>query len=334
MNGIEKMKNEAKNKIQLLMRILVLCVFIFMTFNIRAQETLLIIRPEGNAFQEVVKGITDELEGELIVRQLTIDNTITNNSISAHIDSVSPKIVVLMDNRAINAYRKWQENLPDSAVIPSVACMASFLDKAAEGLKNSTGISYEVPIITSTINLRSIIPKQMTKVGVIHRAFLNDFVQENKKYCSREKIELVTWELPDKAKSYNLKLTKGLRALLKKKRVDALLVLNDNVLLKPELLREVWIPLSNKYRKPVIVGVEVLVQPLLDFGTFAVLPDHANLAIQVAEKVLDIMDNDWNIDRKVIEPPLSVIKVVNLKRAKKYFGVEEKDLENIDKVLK
>jgi len=30
----------------------------------------------------------------------------------------------------------------------------------------------------------------------------------------------------------------------------------------------------------------------------------------------------------------SLIKVINLKKAKKYFAIEEKKLENVDKILK
>jgi hypothetical protein len=39
----------------------------------------------------------------------------------------------------------------------------------------------------------------------------------------------------------------------------------------------------NKHKKPVIVGVETLVNPGLGFGTFAILPDHTELGKQLAE---------------------------------------------------
>jgi putative ABC transport system substrate-binding protein len=95
-----------------------------------------------------------------------------------------------------------------------------------------------------------------------------------------------------------------------------------------------WIPCVRKYKIPIVVGVEVLVRPKLNFGTFAVLPDHVSLGIQAAEMVFDLMDNNWEINKSRVDPPLAVYKIINLQQAEKYFTVTEENLKSVDKILK
>lgn len=299
-----------------------------------AKDNLLILRPEGNAFQDVIKGLSDELDEEFIIHQVTISDKTTKNVLTERISTTSFRLVVLMDNRSINLYKQWQKSKPDSMVIvPSISCMAVYLDETIEGIKEATGIYYEVPFVTSIINLREIFPVNIKKYGVVHRKFMREHIEKSKELCKREEIDLITFELPNKGFEYKYSLRKALKNLIKKENVNALIVPNDNALLKPELIRDVWIPLVNWYKKPVIVGVEVLVNPKIDFGVFAVLPDHINLGNQVAGRILEIKDNNWIMDNTNIDPPLSVIKVINLKKAKKIFGIDEKKCENIDKIL-
>jgi len=124
-----------------------------------------------------------------------------------------------------------------------------FVDIAIEGMKNTAGIFYEVPIVTSIVNLRNIMPRvRLEKIGVIHRSFSEQLVRINQDYCRKEHTELVPYLISDKG-DIESELKKGLDILEKKENIDALWVLNDSILVNAQLLRSAWIPFARKFKK-------------------------------------------------------------------------------------
>ena len=300
-----------------------------------AQEPLLVIRTQGKDFEQALKGLNQELEEEFYINEMIITRNTTINEIAEKMKQISPKIVVLMDNISISLYKKYQAGLPASApMVPSVCLMASFMDIAVQGIKNTAGIFYEVPLVTSVVNLRNILSRvKFRRVGVIFRSFMKPFIKLNQKYCKKEQIELVPYSIPARG---NMKsaLKKGLKILELRKNIDALWVLNDNMLVNADLLRNVWFPFAGKFKKPVIVGAEILVRPRFKFGTFGVIPDHVELGVQAAEMIYDIMENNWQTENKGIEQPRSVYKIINSDQAQRLFQVKKEKLGLADKVLR
>jgi hypothetical protein len=300
----------------------------------RAKEPILVLHPEGRDFDEVIRGMAREIGEDFTIEQRTIAPGAGIRAIAEPLRQTAPRLVILMDNRIISLYKSYQSSLPDSiAPAPSVSLMAASLDHEIVGLKSATGIAYEIPILTSALNLRDILKRPLPKIGIIHRDFLKDFVAGNREYCRREGIALTTVVLKDKEEDFGKAIRKGLRTLFEDENVDALWVPNDNALLTPALLREVWIPMLNRFRKPVIVGVEALAQPGLGFGTFAVLPDHTELGRQLAETVLELSASGFSIPGGKVRQPLSIIKVVNLPQARKIAGVGRENLGSVDRIL-
>lgn len=298
------------------------------------KKPLLVLRPEGKAFNEVVTGLEKEIGDEYIIQVHLVPEGSGPGDMDSRIRQVKPKLIVLMDNRIIKLYRKYQGSLPDSAAVtPSISLMAAFLEKEVNGLKAATGISYEIPIVTSALNLRAIIKRPIPKVGVVHREFLRNFISENTGYCRREGIRLAAVSLGNREENFKKSVKKSLDSLFEAEKIDVLWVPNDNILLSPEIIKDVWIPMINKHRKPVIVGVETLVNPNLGFGTFAVLPDHAEMGRQLAEKILEISDSDFNVDNGTVNQPLSVIKTINMRQARKFLGLGTEGLGSVDMVL-
>ena len=109
---------------------------------------------------------------------------------------------------------------------------------------------------------------------------MEEAFKENYKFCAREGIELVGVLLPNQRKNKVKEISQALKKLLKKDKVDAMWVLNDNILLDAKLMKNAWIPATQKYKIPMMVGVEVLVNPRLNFGTIAILPDHYAFGVQ------------------------------------------------------
>ncbi len=297
------------------------------------KEPLLIIRVAGKNFEQVVLGLSEELTEEFFLHELIVNKSTQKAQIAPKIKEISPKIVVLMDNISINLYKGYQKGLPQSvSIIPSVSVMASFMDMAIKDMENATGIFYEVPLVTSVVNLRAILSSHsFDKVGVVHREFMNHAISLNQKYSAREHVELITYPIPNKG-NIKSELKTALNQLGKK--VDAFWIPNDNKLINAALLKSVWTDFAKEFRKPIITGVESLVKPKFEFGTFAVIPDSIQLGTQAAEMVFDAMENNWEVETGSVTPPRSVYKIINLEQAERLFQVDKEKLQNmVDKVL-
>jgi hypothetical protein len=303
-------------------------------FFAHAQEPLLVIRPEGNDFRTVVKGMAVDIGNDAVIMEKIIDDDSKAADIDSTIRQCTPAAVVLMDNSAIRLFKKYQRGLADSTPkIPSIALMGILVGNAIQDIDNAMAISYEVPIVTSAIILRSLTGVPLGRIGVVHREVMRNLIEENRETCLREKVVIVSRCIRDKDPDLASSLKEALTDLLKKERVDALWIPNDNVLLSIALLREVWMPLVNKYKKPVVVGVETLANPELDFGTIAVVPDQMALGVQAAGMITSARENGWKTSAGNVDPALSVYKVLNLKQARKFFDVKKENISGIDKVL-
>jgi len=294
---------------------------------------LLVLRVQGKDFDLAMQGMKDELEEEFAINEMVIDKGTESDEIEKKISAVNPKIVVLIDNIAISKYKKFQAEFGNTGV-PVVCLMASFMNLAIKDMQNATGIFYEVPVVTSAVHLRSVLKNTpLGKIGVIHREFMGPLIEMNRIYCEKEKIDLVSYSIPNK-RNFKSIIKKGLEKLYKDHDIDALWVTNDSSLINRKLMKSVWLPFAKRFEKPIIVGVEVLVNPKLDFGTFAVIPDPKESGAQAAEMVFDIMENDWKVVENIVAPPQSVFKILNLKRAVELSDVDEEKLETINKILK
>ena len=127
----------------------------------------------------------------------------------------------------------------------------------------------------------------------------------------------------------------GLRQLIRDEDVDALWVLNDNVLLTERTLVKGWLPETGRYLSelPVIVGVELLASAKLRFGSFAVLPDLEALGVQTANLIFELEENDWQATEWEPEMPLAIQQLLNLRTLSPDMVVGPDELEHINRVI-
>ena len=167
----------------------------------------------------------------------------------------------MLGNDAIKLYAAVQKQWADSAAFPpSISLMAIRVDKAIEDLKRATGIFHEVPGVTIMVNLRSLVAQPVRKVGVIVRPYQADFVRENAKWCKLGNIELVPYMVEEDRKDMARAVRAGVRRLRDRDRVDALWIPNDNFFLTPEIIGGGWLPALERFRKPVLVGVDKVIK--------------------------------------------------------------------------
>jgi len=296
-------------------------------------DIALVLRSESKAFEQVVNGLTDDLKGDLQFSEHVVDRGTDASDIQSLVDEVSPNVVVLVGNRSINAYIQYQQVNKGEDFPPAIVLAALYVDQLAVKIDNVTGIRYEIPAVTSAIHLRSLLKHDVKKIGVVYRAWMKDFIEENVQYCKREGFDLIGYEIGGKSKRYSSKIKKGIAHLIDEG-VDALWVINDNALLNSESLVKGWIPGLKNINKPVIVSVKSIILSKFKFGSFAVVLDHYDLGVQGASIIAEIMDNNWSVEGREIEQPLSVRKMVNLAIFKKK-GIEfnVKKLSEMDEVI-
>ena len=291
---------------------------------------VLVCMPETRQTQEVWRGLSDELGRDLDLVAMRTEGDRAGRIIAGGIERYRPSALVLMNNPTVEGYRRVQEASPRRAFPPAVIVMSSFLEGVPR-LRQTTGISYEVPLITVVTNLRKLVATPIERIGVIHRPGLHGFVTRQAALAQREQTIVVREQVSHRSNSSEIK--RALRRL--KQRCDAIWVLNDDRLLTPQLLADGWLEgLNERPWIPVIVGAPSLVSPSQSFGTFAVLPDHTALGTQAASLLLDIADDGWSLaDAARIELPLSTTTTVDLKQARERFALRPSALAQVDNVL-
>ncbi len=310
-------------------------VFVVSTLclNVYSEGTALILTAKGEAFSQVIEGLKGDIGDELKFDVFELEKDNSESDIKARINQVKPDVVVLIGNNSINLYAKYQKIDPDKEFPPSIALAALFIDKFINNVKNSSGIRYEIPAVTSFVNMRSVLKSPIKTVGVIYREWMKPLIEVDRKYLEAEGIALKAVELPNKDDDLNGLLKSAIQTLVNAK-VDAVWVLNDNELLNGKSIGSLWIPELGKTDIPVLVGIKPLLKTEFNFGSFAIVPDHYGLGVQAASIIFELMDDEWSLGDRAIAQPISVRKIVNVSvLEKKSINVQKEKLQEVDEVI-
>jgi len=297
----------------------------------KGRDVILVIMPKLVPTLEVYRGLSGELSAELDVVPSEFDPDGGIEKLARVMDANQPKALVLMDNRVLALYRQYQRSRPAGTKFPpAIALMTAFLDEEYRYVQNATGISYEVPGVTLFTQLRSLVRSPVRRIGVVHRHSFAGYLAKQQQLASREDIQIQSIAVSDQPTADEVE---GALESLKEQSVDALWVLNDNVLLSPELVGSAWLPEMKHNSIPVIVGVRQLLSLGKPFGTFAIVPDHAALGVQAAGMIFDLADKNWASDIHGIAQPLSTKTLANFKQAEKLFALHPQARQRIDEAV-
>jgi hypothetical protein len=272
------------------------------------KDRILVLTPFSENTFSLWNAMRDEVSEELDVVTLESTPALTTAALGARMDEVQPKCVILVGNSSARQFASLQDAREETP--PSVVLMSSFASEVVAGIRNGTGIAYEVPGVTSFVRLRKLYERPVRRVGVIYRGTFGAFIDEQRGLAKLEEVELVGRAIDGTLAPRRVRL--ALKELLQGEHIDALWVINDNALLTPALLRGAWLPELRGYRLPVVVGVSSLVNSELNFGSVAVVPDHEALGVQAANLLFELLDEEWEIGDRSVELPLSVKTVVDM----------------------
>ncbi len=287
--------------------ILLFCVSVNITF---ATDRVLVLRPSSGHFAQVSLGISDGLEDEVELIDVEVTGPESDEEITELLQQGDVRSLVLMDNLGVKAYYRYQQNHPKASYPPAIVVATLFAHRVVDQIENSTAILYEIPAVTSLVDLRKVVKKPIRKVGVIYRKPLTETFTQQQDYCKLEDIELVGVRVDSDPSVRQLK--RAIKKIMKKE-VDALWVMNDGDLLNKELIVKGWIPQLKRFKRPTVVGIKSLINTNFNFGDYAVYPDHYELGHQTAGIIFDLMDEEWVLnDSFTPAQPISIFKNMNL----------------------
>jgi len=293
---------------------------------------LLIAMPGSADFVAVRRSLVAEVHKSFNVTTILVSRETSAVDLAIAIDRVQPACAVLMNNVTVNLFRAYESAHPDRPPLPAVVVMASFLDEVRGQLRRATGISYEVPAVTAFVHLRTILDGPVRRVGVVYRPAFKSFVMRQQALAEREHISLVPRELAPDFSAGDLR--EALRALVTDGHVDALWMLNDNLLLRDaSFVDDTWRAELRAAKIPLVVGVPNLVDPSSSLGTLAVVPDFEALGLQTSNLIFDLAESGWKADQHAIDLPLSVKTIVDLRQARSLFQLRSDALGRIDRAL-
>ena len=291
--------------------------------------TILVLMPWNNATAEVLAGMRDEVGDEmaLIAHQITKDST--TEDISEVIDQLAPKAVVLMNNPTVRLYRRYQQKSRPVKTPTALVLLTSFAEETSMGMKRTFGVTYEIPGLTLFTNLRALSASPIKRIGVVHRPGFRNFVAKQLDLLEIEEFELITEEVSSHPSPREIVLALN---SLTRRTIDAIWILNDNGVLRADLLGGAWAPVLNRVSIPVVVGIRELIHPILTLGTYAVYPDHPALGTLAGSLLFKLMNGNWESDRMEFIPPISVHTTIDAKQVGS-MSLKDNYHEIVDEVI-
>ncbi len=293
-------------------------------------DTIAVLTPATTSTYELWKSLGGELGEEFNIRTMIMSADTSTSQINEYMKKSKPVAVVLIDNSTVKKYRDYQKQQKGESK-PVFIFMASFLNEIIGMVRNANGIAYEVPGVLSMVRVRNILDTRVIKVGAVHRKAFDNYVKQEQSMMKVEKFQFYTASVSDRPDLYEVEA--ALDELINKKKVDVLWILNDNALLKQEFLSDIWLPTLQNSPMPTVVNVPVLLNPEIQFGTIAVVPDSSALGVQAANMIFNAYDMNWEMEENYVEQPLSVLTFVDEANVTTNFSLKKNAGDYIDKLL-
>lgn len=297
-------------------------IVVFLTFLCTQAEAgkVLLLRTQ-TAEMDLLKAtlVTDLKKHRVFDVVITKDTKV--ESIIEVMRKGKPDLIALLDNRAVSLMKKiHQSGDKDLMRIPGAATMALNLRTILKDSDNICGIAYEVPAFTIITRFRAITGLPVRRVLAPYRKseFESSF-QEAKEQLAHEGIELIGVNAEargDSLKDINAAVEAALQENVRGKKIDAILIPTDNILLNKEAFTTIWLKKSQQLKVPFLCNIEKFVAP--DFGlcSFAAYPDLNDLGHQFSEQIVEILENGAKAKELEVDYIVSAKESLNGGKAK------------------
>lgn len=275
------------------------------------KDLIAVLAPVRTLSENLIRTLRSELALDFDVFAFGVERGASRLSIDEIIRNQKPTAVVLVDNPTVTAYADWAKTQIKPP--PALILMSSFAEDLQREVPNSTGIAFEPPAVRILADARYVLGVPIHRVGVIYRKGFEAYFSRERHRAALEKIQLVGAPVRRSPSAREVH-----RALVRlgEAEIHALWVPNDNALLSSHLLQDGWVPVLERQRIPVIVGVPSLISSDLHFGTFAAVPDVEAIGVQAADLIYTLSSNGWATSSQAVQPPLSIRTYVDVERAR------------------
>ena len=301
-----------------------LFLLLITTLSVSA-EKILIFRQGSANFEELVKSVKAEIDGELELVDHVLSEKATYKEFADKTRAEKPDLLLLLDNKAVNYAKKFNEEKDDYAKnLKGVAAMGLNLRKELKGNKNICAVEYEVPAYTIITGFRYMVKKDIKNVLVFYRkSEQQEVIDSAAKLLSKEGITLNamdTEEYGKEDKDVKFFLQRNVLREMYHKGNDLVWVISDSVMLDNDNFAEVWVNAARKNKMPFIAGIKSFSTTKMQFCTYSASPNHRDLGSQVTEMIFALIDGSTPQEIG-IEYILSVEKRANITK------IEENGIE-------
>jgi hypothetical protein len=288
-------------------RILVACctIIFLVKVSIPAVEQVLIVQSREDYFSSVTNKLESELSGSFnFVKLKKVRDT---NEIAGVIPNLSPKAIIIFEKHAKSSSLYWfreylQSHSSKFSNTAFIFVKDYFIDQSEVFMDNAAGISFLPPVILGVEKLQEQSHKEIQSIGIIHSRSLRKMIIDNSASCILQGISLTMKPVPDRNDpSFSKVFTEALNNM-KKQKVDALWIVEDESLLQLQLVRDVWGPFLEKSAIPTIVNNEALLAAPWNIGTVCIIPDPQQLSSQIGKKLRELQRNNWIVQSPSIDP--------------------------------
>lgn len=281
--------------------------------------TLMTVSFESEEMRLVKETVARDLKKHKLV-DLVIRKDSDYNEFLAAVRKNKPDFLALLDNKAVNFMKKMEaEKAPDMAHMQAAATMALNLRHVLQDNKRICGIVYEVPAFTIITKFRRLVSRAVTTVLAPYRASEFELMfTEAKQQLQKEGIELIGVNVEADGRdtaTVNKLVEKALVEEYAGRKIDAILVPSDNVILNKDAFASLWLRKARSLKIPFLCNIEKFTSKEFDFCTFAAYPDHVALGHQLAEQISESLENGTPVSELGVDYIIGVQESLNLGRA-------------------
>ena len=293
-----------------------ICLTLVLFMDLTAvASTIGLVRQAGVEFEEVDKTVSEILGEDYSVKRFVLKKDSKYTQFLDFVKKEKPALVILMDNVAVNFGKKLAKESDKSlANIPTISAMGLNLKDQLKGQATMSGVAYEVPAFTILTNFRNLLAdKRLINVLTIYRddEFAN-MMTDAQKQLDREGINLIGVDASHvKGSQLNSFLNRHLSETYHGAKIDAILVMTDNILMNKSTFAPIWLKKARTLKVPFLCGVKNLAISKINFCSYASFPDHNELGDQVSQQVFAILEDESSPEEVGVEYILAVKQIAN-----------------------
>lgn len=275
------------------------------------RESILILHSKSNEFKKLANLLKEEwiysdFKSSIAVHAIELSNDFDIATVAQSLAKNRRTMIIVIGNTAAVQYIKVQRALAqhNRPQPPVLLFYCLYADELLKYLKNASAIRFEIPVVTSLVRLRQVLSDSLVNVGVVYRKWNKDFIERNAALAEQEGFQ-IHHIIVDEKDPLTPQLNAGIHKL-KKLNVGAIWLTGDNELVNVETLAKSWIPRLKDHPISILTSLPNLAETPLGFANASVATEEKSLVLQVVDKVIDTIENDWTFNGATIVEPVSI----------------------------